>query len=141
MARYDHWYEGISARPESPRGMDPNYRDGYRGMRMQGGPSQAEYGWYRMRHQDDLGFRRGSPVRGYGDDYELTPVRYDPESGRIGGGGVHGRRYDGPYHGGADRQLGPGPVPGYRFRYSNRGLTGGGYSDAWAFGPMRGSRD
>jgi hypothetical protein len=139
MARYDHWYEGISARPEPPRGMDPNYRDGYRGMRMQGGPWQAEYGRYREYHQDSLDFRRGSPVSGYGDDYELTPTLYDPQSGLDDGSGYV--RYEPDLRGGRDPQRGPGPVPGYRFGYGSRGLNAGGYSPGWAFGPMRGSRE
>ena len=137
MTRYEHWYVGVSARPEPPRGMDPNYRDGYRGMRMQGGAWQADYGRYREHHQGSLGFRRGSPVRGYGYDYELTPTRYDPESGRRDGAGY---RPDRSFRGPLDEQRGPGFVPGYRFRGTSRGLTAGGYAPGWAFGPMRGSR-
>ncbi|HEX2094130.1 MAG TPA: hypothetical protein VHG28_17130, partial [Longimicrobiaceae bacterium] len=63
MARYedDYYgksYRGFSLRPE-PIGedsLDPNYRGGYRGMRMQDGyGGQAAYGRYRARHAGDLG--------------------------------------------------------------------------------------
>lgn len=162
MARYVDEYQGISAHDEPPRGMDPNYRGGYGGMRTRGGHGQAAYGRYRMGHADDLGGERG-PFGMYGGrgmytgEYEAgydrpAPRGYDRGYQGRGydrgwqGGGVHGYADDRMVWGrgpGYDRDMGGPPrghERGYWPGYSNRGLSRGGYSEGWAWGPMRGAR-
>ena len=163
MARYVDDYQGIPGHASAPRGMDPNYRGGYRGMRMGGDPGQGAYGMYRWRHQRDLegegGFTgRGSP---YDAGYRGGPRRfYDFET--RGGGGLRNPRYDRDFlrgfnayspeyrreegrergYGGDYRAEG-GPIPShdrYRFGYTNRGLGSGGFSEAWQHRPAHGSR-
>lgn len=48
-------------------------------------------------------------------------------------------RYDLPYGGHAGDQL-SARYRNYRIGYANRGLSSGGYSEGWAWGPMRGAR-
>jgi hypothetical protein len=168
MARYIHDYRDISGEDLPARGMDPNYRGRYRGMRMQADPGQGAYGWYRWRHAGDLGENGGFGGRGYPQDER---VRYDRDFGARrfydwemhGGGGLRNPRYDreflrdfnsesqayrgeGRHEGryGVDyRERGGHPVhgdPRYRFDYGNRGLASGGFSEAWQHRPGRGSR-
>ena len=73
MARFVYDYQGIYGVPTPPHGMDPNYRDGYHGERMVGGPGLAAYGEYRERHQSDLGPQPGS--------LELPPGEQRPSQG------------------------------------------------------------
>jgi len=54
MARYQTDFEGFPAAFGSPAGLDPNYRDGYRGMRMRGDGRQASYGAHRLARREDL---------------------------------------------------------------------------------------
>ena len=42
MSRYEYEFSGITARFVEPSGMDPNYRGGYRGMRMIGRDGRAK---------------------------------------------------------------------------------------------------
>ena len=166
MARYVHDFRDISGEPLPPTGMDPNYRGGYRGMRMGADPGQGAYGWYRWRHAGELGTSGGfagqSLPRGPGGyDRGYRPAgTYDWEM--HGGGGLRDPRYDREFVRGfnADSQMfrdegrregrygtdyrehGGHPVPRDtrdRFVYSN-GMTSGGYSEAWQHRPGRGSR-
>lgn len=162
MSRYNREFMGISGHPERPGGADPNYRDGYSGVRMRGGPGQAAYGHYRWRHQGDLGFERGVPMHRYGYDYDLMPVDYGHARRMPNGGGVHDVRYDDEFmrdfnaesplfRGGSWRQRRGGGAPGeqsgrtppydtgYRPQYGQRGMSSSGYSQPWARGPMRGN--
>ena len=166
MSRIEHDFMGISARREPPSGADPNYRGWYRGMRMRGGPSQAPYGFYRWEHADDLGTQggftgavgRGLPAGDVGPAFNsAAPPATEVDFDEWGGGGVRRHRYLRSFT--ARRQLEPGdeaqralaprdeprlPVAGeteHRPDYSNRGLSPGGYAEAWARAPMRGSRD
>lgn len=170
MARYQEEFMGIPGGPGTPRGMDPNYRGGYRGMRMHGDARQGAYGWHRWTHEEDFagsgGFlgrvdRPQGPPREGG--YRRPPGAYDRE---WGGGGVrdlrhdpramrefnaespalhpeerHGRpRYDDFARRPGPRRPMPGHYQGERFDYANRGLSSGGYGEGWAWGPMRGAR-
>lgn len=169
MARFVDRYQEISGHHEPPRGMDPNYRGRYRGMRMGAEPGQGAYGWYRWRHADELGGNGGFPGRSPGakqgrhdayDSHLRRPRSYDWE---LGGGGVRDARYDrqllhdfnanspalrgegrpqGRY--GVDyRQRGSHPIPRpteNRFGYTNRGIGSAGFSESWAPSPGRGAR-
>lgn len=152
MARYVDEYQGIAARDMRARGMDPNFRGAYGGMRMQGGPYQAQYGRYRMRHPGD--FEGSGGLLGAGER-RISRGGFDP-----GNGGVRNLRYDRELlhdfnanspalQRGVGRDLEPRrPVPRAvapwsrpgRAGYSNRGISDGGYSEGWAWGPMRGAR-
>ena len=55
MTRYVYDYQGMYGIPTAPEGLDPNYRGGYHGSRMTGGPMLAAYGDYREHHLDELG--------------------------------------------------------------------------------------
>jgi hypothetical protein len=70
---YARDFMGIPARLRAARGRDPNYREGYRGMRMRGEGWQAGYGEHRSRREADLepyggfgGIDGGRPPRGRG---------------------------------------------------------------------------
>jgi hypothetical protein len=169
MPRYAHDYQGISARDARPRGLDPNHRDGYQGMRVRGGRGQAPYGAYRFTHAGDFEGSGGYQGR-YAGDLEGGSGRqrggYDRllrASGTGGGGGVHDWRYDTEYlrqfnsesprfrqdgrwgRSGRGSGSGEGARPsgydgGFRWDYANRGMSRGGYTDSWTWGPMRGSR-
>lgn len=168
MPRYTDDYLGISGRPEPPRGMDPNHRDGYQGQRMRAGPGQAAYGWHRWSHPDDFdgsGGFHGHHAGESRDGRTLSRARPPYDREMRGGGGVHDWRYDteylrdfnatstrfrddGGWGGNRQRGGGDGRLPsgrsaydtGFRWRYGNRGMSRGGYSDSWSWGPMRGSR-
>jgi|GEM_PF-6491896 len=100
MAHYAKDFQGISARPEGNRGLDPNHRGAYGGMRMEGGRSMAPYGWHRWTHQADLetsgGFRGryGGETAPGGERFNNFRPRYDRD---LGGAGVHDARYDTAY--------------------------------------------
>lgn len=90
MARYEHDFMGIPADfgqdwGNRPGGLDPNYRDAYRGQPMRtDDPRRAPYGRYRLRHQEDLGGQGGFGgeygPRGYDRDLRLEASRgYDRE--------------------------------------------------------------
>lgn len=166
MARYSHEFMGIRGDPRDTRGMDPNYRGGYRGMRMHGYDDQAAYGWHRWTHDEDFegsgGYmgRSNPPERAmYEGGYRRPRGAYDRG---WGGGGArdprfvrdfnanspvvrYGGDYDRPRYGEEFRrrnapQPRPGHFQGERFDYANRGINSGGHSEGWAWGPMRGSR-
>lgn len=170
MTRYAHDFMGTTTDLVRPRGMDPNFRDGYRGMRMHGDDQQAAYGWYRWRHERDLGGSGGYPglvdraQEGGRGGYGPPPAAYDRD---WEGGGVrdlrtdrralrefnaaspglrYGAEYETSRYGrdyrprGGSRGALPGHFRGDRFDYGNRGLSSGGYSEGWAWGPMRGAR-
>ncbi|HET8654140.1 MAG TPA: hypothetical protein VFL93_01305 [Longimicrobiaceae bacterium] len=152
MARYVDEYQGIYGDMYRTDGMDPNYRGGeYRGQRMRGagGSGPAPYGLYRLRHADDLGTEGGFPglqrIEGYGADHRLPGRRREPELLRqssahhpaLRGGEWAERR-------GEDFQRGSHPTAPdetYRPGYGEPGMGEGGYTDAWARAPMRGSRE
>jgi hypothetical protein len=168
MARYASEYQGIPGWGGEPRGMDPNHRGGYQGMRMQSGPHQAPYGWHRWTHPNDFeasgGFRGryGGAARETGERYLNSRPSYDRDL--RGGGGVHDWRYDTEYlrdFNAESTRFGPdgrwgvrsGAAPeesglrqrrpydgGFRWGRPPRGMSEGGYSEPWTWGPMRGSR-
>lgn len=169
MARYVDDYRGIIGHDVPGRGMDPNYRGGYEGMRMRGGPSQAEYGWYRALHPGDFAGAGGSggfgPRRGPlglpPAEARMGPTRGPQGPHGWGEGGVRNSRYDrellhdfnanspalarerGRYDLEQRRPLPRGVSPwrtANRPGYSNRGMSDAGYSEGWAWGPMRGAR-
>lgn len=163
MARYTDEYEGITGGFRQPRGMDPNFRGGYQGMRMGGGPNQAEYGRYRMRHPGDFQ-GSGGYQGGYGAYYTGEGGRYAADyRPEWHGGGLRDPRYDrglmhdfnanspmlrsyrGRYGRDMERPRHAGEAPGsthqgYDPRYANRGVSSSGFSEGWARGPMRGAR-
>lgn len=69
MARYEHDFMGIPADfgqdwGNRPGGLDPNYRDAYRGQPMRtDDPRRAPYVRHRLRHWEDLGGQGGLPPR------------------------------------------------------------------------------
>lgn len=162
MARYTDEYEGITGGFRPPRGLDPNYRGGYHGMRMEGGPEQAEYGRYRLRHRDDFqgvggfdggysGYYGGRRERSAPDHYPerewggLRDPRYDREFIRDFNANSPVLRRGGRYGSEMERGRGPDDAPGrthwgYDPRYANRGLSSSGFGEGWARGPMRGAR-
>jgi hypothetical protein len=161
MARYEREFSGMPALFTSPRGLDPNFEDGYGGMRMSGGRGRAAYGAHRFGHRYDLeteggfgGIHGGSAQRGYRRDpaWEAHGGVVDPYMGRrpLDDFNAMSPRYAGPrryrYDSGMDDRQRHLPEPrwtpsrAYRSGYTNRGVTDAGYSEGWAFGPMRGSR-
>ena len=168
MARYIHDYQDMSGDPLPPRGMDPNYRGRYRGMRMGADPGQGAYGWYRRQHQRELegsgGFMGQSPPRGSSGGYDREQGFGRPYDWEMhGGGGLRNPRYDrdflrgfnansqayrgeGRHEGryGTDYQeRGGHPIDRdtrQRFGYANRGLSSSGFSEAWQHRPGHGSR-
>jgi hypothetical protein len=164
MPRYAEEYGNIPARGYD-RGMDPNHRGGYRGMRMISGPHQAAYGWHRWTHGHDFegsgGFRgrHGRQDEGGRERFLNFRPRYDRDL--RGGGGVHDWRYDTEYlrdfnsnssrfepDGRWGRGTGPRRGAGRPSRYDGgfrwerqRGQANeAGFADSWAWGPMRGAR-
>ena len=166
MARYARDFMGIEGDPRDVRGMDPNHRGGYRGMRTHGDDGRAAYGWHRWTHREDFqgsGGYRGNPDvwtrQGYGGDFHRPRGGYDREWSGGGSrdprqtrgfqgdrpvarfGGDPGRpRYGDDFRRRNAGDQGPGHFQGERFDYANRGLSSGGYSEGWAWGPMRGAR-
>jgi hypothetical protein len=157
MARYESDFSGIGGGFGRPRGRDPNYRDGYQGMRMSGGRGRAAYGSHRMWRAEDLedaggfaGIHGGHPDRrqrgrdpqsGVHDPFNDPAFlrqfnAYGPHSQgpRRGYGHEMVRRDSYP----AERSWSPPRL--YRPGYTNRGITDAGYSEGWARGPMRGAR-
>lgn len=142
---YEHDFMGIPANIRGNRGMDPNHRGGYGGMRMRGDGWQAAYGEYRWRHGHELGGQHGPRGR-YERDFRPLPRGYDRG---IAGGGVRARRdpemirtfnaeseylregghrdrgasYDRGLRGGPRHRLGNDPG------YTNRGLSSAGYGE------------
>lgn len=167
MARYVGDYQDVSGHGGPARGMDPNYLGHYGGMRMGGGPGQAEYGRYRMRHPRDYD-GAGGPFGRYDRDLQYTgeyEAGYDrPRGGgydRGWRGGVRDLRrdretmrgfnanspalrpggYDREQRGGGryDRDLSRGR--GFWQEYANRGIGSGGYAEGpprWGRGGDRG---
>ncbi|MEX2584360.1 MAG: hypothetical protein WD766_13915 [Gemmatimonadota bacterium] len=161
MARYEREFSGMPAYFRGAQGMDPNYVEGYHGMRMQGGRGRAAYGAHRYQQREDLGTEGGyggihgrggaeryprlhpeweesggvrDPYRNRGmmqdfnsrsPSFARPPSRYDRE--------IDERQRFLP-----ERQWMPRGT--YRPGYTNRGITDAGYSEGWAFGPMRGAR-
>src|SRR5690606_11067721 len=151
MARYVDDFMGIPNEYHRVRGMDPNYREHYRGMRMRGHDYQAPYGWYRARHRDALGHSAG--FHGIvswdytGGGYDRGYRGYDRGFGIGDGGAVYNPYYDRHYlwdynaYGeairsgggrgdGYDREMRPlleSVHEGYRQSYGNRGVSSGGY--------------
>lgn len=167
MARYIHDFRDISADPRPSGGLDPNYRNGYRGMRQGADPGQGAYGRYRWEHRGDLegsGGYAGRSMLPAHEAYDRNYARgrfYDWET--RSDGGLRNPRYDREFirgfnansqnfrregrwqrHYGADyRERGDHPMQGdsrYRFGYGNAGLTDSGFSEAWQHRPGPGSR-
>jgi hypothetical protein len=163
MARYIDEFVGISAGFRAPSGADPNYRDGYAGMRMIGGRGRAAYGAHRLSREEDLGTAGrfgGLLVSGRGGIRPHSDPRWE-ESGGIGASyrdprllhdfNAHSPAYlddDQRSRSGHGLERGrryvraPGwsPRRAYHPRYTNRGVTDAGYSEGWARGSMPGAR-
>jgi hypothetical protein len=167
MTRYQRDFAGIRGAGEA-RGMDPNFRNGYGGMRMGGGNGRAPYGAYRWDRARDLetwgGFEgwgpdgrgRGGAGRGrpefhpdveqrgglrspYGDERILREFNTrSPELSRNRGRTRYGGEMEPRERGPVDRPW--SPQRDFRPEYSNRGVTDAGYSEGWARGPMPGAR-
>lgn len=161
MERYAKDFEGIPGGFATPEGLDPNFRDGYQGMRMAAGPGQAAYGAYRLTREADLGTWGGFGgihVRAY------RPRLSDAVIPLEGGGAVtdpfHAPRFISDFDARGYRYS-PTPDSGERERtgeqlqrsrrsrstddlhnpeYSNHGRPPAGFGEGWARGPMRGSR-
>lgn len=127
MARYDERFRGdeMHLRPEwgRPHPSDPNWRDGgYHGMRMQYGPRQGAYGWYRQTHAYDLGGAGG--VDGIYDEgrggFDDEGIYHHPHFGG-GRGRGYDRSYDGGYRSRADAYDGGYRRPRYDGGYRGRG--------------------
>jgi len=125
-------------------GLDPNHRDGYLGMRVEGKEWQSEYARYRAEHSQDLG--------GYGGFWGLEePSRRSPRdytagpgSSAAAGGGVQDSAADLEYlkdFNSESPALEAAPEPsteqnppvhpfGYNPSYANGGLAGG-FSQGW----------
>lgn len=147
--RYVDEFAGIPAGFRRPGGQDPNYRDGYAGMRMGGGGGRAPYGAHRMWREHDLETAGG--FHGAHDFHDGPNRLPDPRWEREGMGIPHLRRLESGsrrerYGGDLERRVQRRPEPGwapdrgYRPGYTNRGLTEAGYGEGWARGPMRGAR-
>jgi len=162
MERYEDEFMGIPGGFAEARGLDPNYRDGYGGMRMRGGNGRAAYGDHRLMRAQDLetegGFGGIHPIR---DDGYLERIagRWEDEGG-VGDPFANPRllrdfnahspeygpprpfRYDQEMEGSQRRmrERDWSPRRAYREGYTNRGVTDAGYSEGWAYGPMRGAR-
>lgn len=91
MTRYVDEFMGIPNEFHRARGLDPNYRQHYHGMRMRGHERQAPYGAYRARLREELGHSAGF--------HGIENWEYD-------GGG-----YDRGYRGYRLPRLGPGNHP------------------------------
>ena len=160
MARYATDFEGIPGGFAAPTGMDPNYRDGYHGMRMRADPRQAAYGAHRRTRRSDLGTAGG--FDGIHDAPEFDWITPGPDGSP---GGVRdpftddeflrdfdarGQRYaPDPASSSTDRELPvrqardwerPHGMDPHETGYSNRGMPPAGYGEGWARGPMRGAR-
>jgi hypothetical protein len=161
MARYETEYQGIPAAFAEARGLDPNYRDGYWGMRMTGGGGRAAYGMLRARLSQDLETAGGfGGIHGHSDRAQIRS-RY----GREESGGVRdpfrdldfirdfnarSPMYDGDRRSGERYPAGPrdqiaherswSPNRTEDGHYGDRSISEGGYGEVWARGPMRGAR-
>jgi hypothetical protein len=151
MARYEMDFVGTRAVFGEPRGLDPNYRGGYGGMRMRGGWGRAPYGAHRFARAADL-----ETAGGYGGMYgggsrPPRPRAEWEERGRVrdsfrdramiedfnahSPGLARGGR---PQAAGYGHELERGTR--YRPEYSNRGTGPAGFGEGWGRGPMRGGR-
>jgi hypothetical protein len=121
---------------------DPNWRGGYHGGRMSGGPGQASYGWYRAEHGRDLGGHGGIDGRydlpngwydadgAYHEQYE----RGDHRHRRLQqGGGRYGADYDPRWEQGSGIRGGPGYLRQYN-AYSPA-LNEPGHERGWGYAP------
>lgn len=164
MARYEREFFGMPGEFRESRGLDPNYVDGYHGMRMGGGYGRAAYGSHRLMRERDLETEGGyygtlRDPRSPGGAYD--PRWMDPRWERSDSGhspydarraiqdfNSHSPEFAGPpprlrYDAdvrGRDLEPSWGPQRSFRRGYTNRGITDAGYSEGWARGPMRGSR-
>jgi len=164
MGRFQKDFAGISGDVET-RGLDPNYRGPYGGMRMEGGGGRAAYGAHRWIRSQDLETWGGFDGVDGGQDGRGTPELHPEweESGSVRGPGreeriirdfnanspelseeVRGAR-DQPEaeqvrddRGHVERDW--SPPRGFRQGYSNRGITDAGYSEGWARRTNRGGR-
>lgn len=121
MPRYQDDFGGITGNPGRGRGMDPNHREGYQGMRMHATHGQSAYGWHRWTHPLDFESSGGFIGR-YAGDYHDRPRRISPQAGREfdtrGGGGVYDMVRE-PEH------LRMYNAESIRFRDEGRGARGG----------------
>ncbi|MQA90519.1 MAG: hypothetical protein GEU90_09815 [Gemmatimonas sp.] len=157
MARYESEFDGMPALFTQPRGLDPNFRGGYGGMRMRDVWGRAAYGDYRLRHQYELETEGGycGIHRGLGGPRTRTPRAWEESGGLVDPRvrraieefDARGPRYAGPprqrrarYDMDISTPTRGRPHAGYEPRYTNRGVTPGGYGVGWAYGAMPGSR-
>ena len=153
MARYEYEFSGIPARFVEPSGMDPNYRGGYRGMRMSGRDGRAPYGSHRIAHPGDMegwggfgGIHEGRvPTAGWdwGEGHSHYGARRTQLIREFNANSPALRRQSPSDEDRRQRQLPERDwaVPrNYRPGYSNRGLSDSGFGESWARFPMRGGR-
>jgi hypothetical protein len=161
MTRFDRDFEGIPASAVLTEGLDPNYRGGYRGMRMTASSGQAAYGAHRLSHIRDLetagGFGGIHGPNELDDGGSLLPpgghtggVRPFSDAEMMRDFDSRGERY-------ATDRYGPHPQESrapsdsegvedwtlarpHEPDYGNRGMPPAGFSESWARGPMPGSR-
>ncbi len=161
MTDKDTEFAGIPATDVEPRGSDPNYGDGYQGMRMSAESGQAAYGAHRLIHHRDLetagGFggihgsdnlpdantiipaeEKTGGVRPFGDpemmrDFDTRGERFatDRFATSAEAGDPSALSND---SGEADTGGGEPPVDGDD---TNRGLPAAGFSESWTRRPGR----
>ncbi len=162
MARYEKEFMGMPANFEGASGLDPNFGDYYRGMRMGSDGRRAAYGAHRLVRRQDLGTEGGffgrfggrpGGARDYDPRWERDGMVHDSaeDPGLLHHYNANSPRFAEPHgdeeaHRRAERNEKMLPEPAwmarraYNPRYSNRGVSDAGYSEGWAHGPMRGAR-
>jgi hypothetical protein len=158
MARYEREFVGMPAEFRDSHGLDPNYRNGYHGMRMLGGYGRAAYGNHRLYHERDLEREGGFPgsrgaARGFQPDdprlydpsWEMRDRDHSPYQARRAMHDFDSRSpmyADPKMRGGYDAGYGGGPRPEpawsprrfVRPGHPDRGFTDAGYGEHWMRG-------
>lgn len=137
MASFKDDFIGISADPGEAQGSDPNFRNGYGGMRMTGRDGRAAYGAHRI--------RRAADPRGWVGENRIVagsePIRLGRSGESAAASGLARRR-----KGVRDTVTRPSEEMARRRTelmrrrrpgYSNRGLSEGGFSERKSSSPLR----